>query len=81
MNTVVIYSNDTCVNCENLKKALAIKGIEYQEINITSQPTEGEKIRGMGFRTLPVINNKGEWLHGFTAMNFKKIVQSNLAAA
>lgn len=81
MEPVVVYSNNTCPNCDNLKKALSFKGIPYNEVNIVENPQEGDMIRGRGFRTLPVINNNGDWMNGFTQANFVKIVESRLATA
>lgn len=81
MKPTVVYSNNTCPNCDNLKKALTFKGIAFQEINISDNPSEGEKIRSMGYRTLPVMEHNGEWLNGFTMSNLSKIVQSHQAVA
>lgn len=81
MSPVVVYSSQTCPNCDNLKKALSIKGIEYQEINVTDQPQEAQLLRDKGFRQLPVIQDNGEWMSGFTPTNFKKIIQAHTATA
>lgn len=81
MSPVIVYSNDSCPNCENLKKALTIKAIEYQEINIAQQPQEAEMLREKGFRALPVILDNGEWMSGFTPTNFSKIVKAHSATA
>lgn len=80
MDPLVVYSNNTCPNCDNLKRALGIKNIPFKEVNISDRPEEGTMIRERGFRSLPVINNAGEWLNGFTQSNFMKIVASHQAA-
>lgn len=81
MARLTVYSSDTCPNCDQLKKALGIKNIEFQEINITQNPTEAEVLREKGMRRLPVINAGDEWMTGFTPENFKKILQSNTTTA
>ncbi|BAS04911.2 putative anaerobic ribonucleotide diphosphate reductase subunit H [Ralstonia phage RSF1] len=64
-----------------MKKALSIKAIEYQEINVAEQPDQAQMLREQGFRQLPVINDNGEWMSGFTPTNFTKIVKAHSATA
>lgn len=79
MKPVVVYSNNTCPNCDNLKKALTMKGIAFEEINISEQPQEGTMIRERGFRSLPVINDGDNWMTGFTPSNLMNILLSRAA--
>lgn len=81
MSHVTVYSSDSCPNCESLKKALAMKGIEYQEINIAQQPDQADQLRERGFRQLPVVDSNGEWMSGFTASNFQRIVKAHQVIA
>lgn len=81
MSPVIVYSSDSCPNCENLKKALAIKAIDFQEINIAQQPDQAQMLRERGFRALPVVNDNGEWMSGFTPTNFSKIVKAHSVTA
>jgi glutaredoxin 3 len=81
MEPIVVYSSHTCPNCENLKKALVVKGIQYKEVNIQDHPWEADMLREKGFRQLPVIQDNGEWMTGFTPVNFNKIMQARMSAA
>lgn len=81
MSPVIVYSSDSCPNCENLKKALAIKAIDFHEVNIAKQPEQAQMLREKGFRALPVVNDNGEWMSGFTPQNFTKIVKAHSATA
>lgn len=81
MSPVIVYSSDSCPNCENLKKALAIKAIDFQEVNIVQQPDQAQMLRERGFRALPVVNDNGEWMSGFTPTNFSKIVKAHSVTA
>lgn len=76
MNPVVVYSNNTCPNCDNLKKALKFKGIPFEEINIGDKPDQATMLRDKGYRQLPVMQDNGQWMSGFTPSNFAKIVQA-----
>lgn len=81
MESLIVYSSNTCTNCDNLKRALTVKGIPYQEVNLSEQPEQVIVLREKGFRQLPVINDNGDWMMGFTPGNFGKIVQAHLQPA
>lgn len=83
MSSLTVYSNNTCPNCDNLKKALTIKGVQYKEINLSEQPEHAQVIRDKGFRQLPVIDDNGKWMTGFTPANLMSILapRINQAAA
>jgi glutaredoxin-like protein NrdH len=79
MEALVVYSNNTCPNCVNLKRALKIKGVEFKEINLHETPEAVADIHAQGMRQLPVINDNGNWMMGFTPTNFNKILQARVA--
>lgn len=81
MESLVIYSNDICPNCDKLKQALKQHNVNYQEINLTASPEHADILREKGLRSLPVINMNDEWLHGFTRNNFMRIMEAKQAVA
>ncbi|HJR33019.1 MAG TPA: glutaredoxin 3 [Pseudomonas sp.] len=44
MNTVTMYTTDTCPYCRNAKALLASKGVAIQEINIQREPGKFEEM-------------------------------------
>ena len=44
MNTVTLYTTDTCPYCRNAKALLASKGAEMEEINIQRKPEKFEEM-------------------------------------
>lgn len=44
MNTVTLYTTDTCPYCRNAKALLASKGVAMQEINIHREPGKFEEM-------------------------------------
>lgn len=44
MNTVSLYTTDTCPYCRNAKALLASKGVAMQEINIQREPGKFEEM-------------------------------------
>ncbi|CAI8819279.1 glutaredoxin 3 [Pseudomonas sp. IT-P44] len=56
MNTVTLYTTDTCPYCHNAKILLASRGIAAQEINVQSEPGKFEEMLGRsGRRSVPQI--------------------------
>ncbi len=56
MNTVTLYTTDTCPYCRSAKSLLASKGITLQEINIQTQPGKLEEMLSRsGGRSVPQI--------------------------
>ncbi|MBZ9780167.1 glutaredoxin 3 [Pseudomonas sp. REP124] len=56
MNTVTLYTTDTCPYCRNAKSLLASKGVAMQEINVQRTPGKLEEmIERSGRRTVPQI--------------------------
>ena len=56
MNTVTLYTTDTCPYCSSAKSLLASKGINMQEINIQTQPGKLEEMLSRsGRRSVPQI--------------------------
>lgn len=81
MESLIVYSNNTCSNCDNLKRALSHKGVAFQEVNLSEHPEQVSILQEKGFRQLPVINDNGDWMMGFTATNFGKIIQARQPTA
>ncbi|SEB88266.1 glutaredoxin 3 [Pseudomonas mohnii] len=56
MNTVTLYTTDTCPYCRSAKSLLISKGITLQEINIQAQPGKLEEMLSRsGRRSVPQI--------------------------
>jgi glutaredoxin 3 len=56
MNTVTLYTTDTCPYCRSAKSLLASKGINMQEINIQTQPGKLEEMLSRsGRRSVPQV--------------------------
>lgn len=53
---VVIYTSNTCGQCKMVKRILAIKGHQYNEINIDESPDRRQEVLEVsGQQRVPVI--------------------------
>ena len=56
MNRIEIYSADNCPWCDRAKSLLRTRGLDFLEIDISSDPTRAEEmIKRSGRRTVPQI--------------------------
>ena len=66
MNKIEIYSTDICPWCTQAKSLLKAKGLDFEEINISSDQVRArEMIKRSGRRTVPQIFIDGEHIGGF----------------
>ena len=63
---VIIYSTPTCVYCKNLKEYLTSKSIAFQDIDVSQDEKELEKMVAIsGQMGVPVIDIEGNIVIGF----------------
>ena len=56
MNRIEIYSTDNCLWCDHAKSLLRTRGLDFEEIDISSDQTRAlEMIERSGRRTVPQI--------------------------
>lgn len=53
--SVIVYSNPNCVACEQTKRFLTLKGIEFESKMITSSPEVVPIIEANGYTSAPVV--------------------------
>lgn len=66
MSEVEIYTGVMCGFCNAAKRLLNEKGINFVEVDVTSQPGKRDEMieRANGRRTVPQIFIKGEYIGG-----------------
>ena len=69
MKKVIIYSKDPCPYCVNAKRLLSNKGVAYQEIDLTNDPDEMQRIKQQwGWKTVPIIVIGEQLIGGYSDM-------------
>ncbi|HEX2049106.1 MAG TPA: glutaredoxin family protein [Actinomycetota bacterium] len=63
-NAVTMYTTETCGHCRRLKRALAARGIEVDEVDVATRPDVAERIVEAtgGYRVVPTVDVGGELL-------------------
>lgn len=62
---ITIYSNPNCVQCENTKRFLSNKGIEFEAKMLQDSPEIMPLIQEKGYRTAPVVVTDSDSWSGF----------------
>ncbi|MGX7075330.1 glutaredoxin-like protein NrdH [Globicatella sanguinis] len=60
MKTVTVYSKPNCMQCNFTKKFLEDNSVEYTMIDVYENEDALNKIKEMGFQSLPVVEIEGE---------------------
>ena len=56
---VVVYTKNNCQRCRLTKRSLTAKGVDFAEVNVEDEPSAAGRLRAMGFRETPVVDETG----------------------
>ncbi|MEB5974577.1 glutaredoxin-like protein NrdH [Pantoea dispersa] len=62
---IIIYTKNQCVQCDATKNALDRSGIDYQLINLDTQPEAIDHLKSLGYRQVPVVMTHNDHWSGF----------------
>lgn len=72
---VIIYSTPTCVYCNSLKEYLTEKNIAFQEVDVSQNEKELEKMVSIsGQMGVPVVDIDGNVIIGFDKEKIDQIL-------
>jgi len=67
--TAIVWSRDACPFCDQAKALLKLKGIEFEERNVSRDWTKEQLLEAIpSARTVPQIVLDGELVGGFTEL-------------
>ena len=73
---ITIYSTPTCVYCKNLKEYFAEKNIAFEEIDVSENEKELEKMVAIsGQMGVPVIEINGDVVVGFDREKIDEVLK------
>lgn len=53
--SITVYTNPSCVQCEQTKKYLDSKELAYDVVDLSENPEAMEMVMGMGYKAAPVV--------------------------
>lgn len=62
---ITVYSNPNCTQCEQTKRYLSLKGIEFESKMIQDSPEVMPLIEEKGYRSAPVVVTPDDSWSGF----------------
>ena len=69
MANITIYTKEWCAYCANAKRLLKARGFDFEEIDITNDPSlEQDVIECTGQRTVPQIFVGKKFIGGFVEL-------------
>lgn len=71
---VKLYTQPACTDCVKTKKAFKKQGIQYEEIDISKDPSAREMIKSQGFMRAPVVVTENESWSGFKPQKISGIM-------
>lgn len=60
MKAVTVYSKPNCMQCNFTKKFLDDNAVEYTVIDVYENEEALQRVKEMGFQSLPVVEIEGE---------------------
>ena len=71
---ITVYTKPACVQCEQTKKLLTSKGLEFETIDITEDVAAYEKVVALGFQAAPVVITDDDAWAGFNPAKINGLV-------
>lgn len=62
---IIVYSKDMCTQCDVTKKSLESKGFDFEVIDVMKDEGALNKVREMGYTSMPVVIAGEEHWSGF----------------
>jgi glutaredoxin-like protein NrdH len=53
--SITVYTNPSCVQCEQTKKYLTSKDLAYEVVDLSENPDAMEMVLGLGYKAAPVV--------------------------
>lgn len=77
MGNVVVYTKTNCIQCKMTKKFLTEHNINFEEKNISTDPSAVSYLKDQGFLSVPVVfeNDAADPIVGFRPDRLKGLVK------
>ncbi|CDJ99302.1 glutaredoxin-like protein [Microbacterium sp. C448] len=62
---ITVYTKPSCVQCTATYRALDSKGLEYEVLDLSQDPSALEQVKALGYLQAPVVITDGDHWSGF----------------
>ena len=76
MKMVTIYTMPNCVQCEQTKRYLTMKSVEYVTVDISEDKEAYEKVTSLGYKSAPVVITEDDAWFGFRLEKLANLAKS-----
>jgi glutaredoxin-like YruB-family protein len=76
MKNIKVYVSNSCPYCHMVKEFMNDQGYEYEERNITTDPSAREELIKMNMRGVPVTIVDGERIVGYDPQKIKATIDA-----
>ena len=77
MNSITVYTTNTCPYCTMLKNYLNSEGLEFKEVNVQRDQKAAKKlVAATGQLGVPQTEVNGNWVLGFDPESIKKYINN-----
>ncbi|MGV9181952.1 glutaredoxin-like protein NrdH [Arcanobacterium canis] len=78
---ITVYSKPSCVQCNATKRSLMKLGLEFTEVDLTTDAQALESVQGLGYTSAPVVIANGEHWSGYRPDKIKALATTERATA
>ena len=71
---ITVYSKQNCDQCTMTKKYLDSLGVDYTHGDVTTDAEALDKVKGLGYSQMPVVEADGEFWSGFQPERLAELV-------
>lgn len=71
--SITVYSKPSCVQCDATYRALNKQGLDYEVVDITTDPEALESVKALGYQQAPVVFADGDHWSGFRPDKIKAL--------
>lgn len=73
MQTVIVYTKPSCVQCNATKRALDKAGLSYETVDLTADAVALEMVKKLGYQQAPVVTAGEDHWSGFRPDKIKEL--------
>ena len=77
---ITLYTKPACIQCNATKKALDRAGLDYEQVDVSTDDEARDYVLALGYLQAPVVEADGEHWSGFRPERIKALAQEAQAA-